>query len=302
VQDNFFDLGGDSLAVEEVLAQMEQKFHVTFPPDVFIQGATIAALATLLHQPETPVVKSALVAIQPAGSKPPFFCASGYDGTALPLRRLGPHLAPDQPLYGLRDPRLEYKEVSFLTVEDLASRYIEILRAQQPQGPYYLGGYSFGCLVAYEIAQQLQKAGQQVKGPIFLDLPRVSRPPGPGLVPRVQMDFIKQKGPFEALKTIVRRLFMLTKRFTPSVVGPLSVREANILAKAAYRPQIYPGRVVFFQTRDNQDVPYLWEPLITAGIEVHHIPGDHHTMLREPHLQILVDKLKPVLLQLQADV
>src|SRR5262245_55886011 len=169
--DNFFDLGGDSLAVEEVLAQIEQRFHVTLPPDVFIHEPTIELLAPLLLEPEMAIVKSSLIVIQPAGSKPPFFCTSGYDGTALPLRRLGPLLAPDQPFYGLRDPRLERKTVPFVSVEHHAAHYIRLIRSRQPQGPYYLGGYSWGCVLAFEIAQQLRKAGHAVKALIFFDMP-----------------------------------------------------------------------------------------------------------------------------------
>ncbi len=302
VHDNFFDLGGDSLAVEEVLTQIEQRLYVTLPPDVFIQGATIDSLATLLRQPETAIVKSSLVAIQPAGAHPPFFCASGYDGTALPLRRLGPLLAPDQPFYGLRDPRLEHKAVPFVSVEDTAAHYIQVLRTHQPQGPYYLGGYSFGCVIAFEIAQQLHQAGQQVRALMFLDLPRGCYPRRLGVSTGARIGFlVKQNGLANSCKEIARSWWLSFKQLTPSLFGPLSIREANILAQEAYIPQRYPGRIIFFQTRDNQGVPDLWKNLIAGSIEIHHIPGDHHTMLRDPDLQILIEKFKTILLRLQRE-
>ncbi len=299
VQDNFFDLGGDSLAAEEVLTRIEQEFHLSLPPDVFIHGPTIESLANIVYRPESATVKSSLVAIQPAGSKPPFFCVSGYDGTALPLRTIKPYFAPDQPFYGLRDPRLGHKKISFTRIEEIEPQHIRILLAHQSQGPYYLGGYSFGCLVAFEIAQQLHKAGHQVRALIFLDLPRSCRPQRPGIDPSAKLDFVKQKGLAQSFKAATRRLLLFTKRFTPSFIEPLSVREANILAKTAYVPKVYPGRAIFFQTPHNQDAPQMWEHLIAGGIEVHNIPGDHHTMWREPHLQILAEALKTVLVRVQ---
>ncbi len=299
VHDNFFDLGGDSLAVEEVLAQVEERFHLTLPPDVFIQGATLEALAYILCRPESRTVQSSLIAIQPAGSNPPFFCLAGYDGTALPLRGMRVYLAPDQPFYGLRDPRLEHKKVSFTRIEDIVPQYIDTIQARQPQGPYYIGGYSFGCLVAFETAQQLQRAGQQVKALVFLDLPRGCRPQKAVIAPAAKMNVVKQEGLAKSFKEITKRLFMFTKRFTPSVAGSLSVREANILAKTVYIPKTYPGRIIFFQTSDNQDIPYVWENLIAGGIEVYPIPGDHHTMWREPNIQVLAEKFKAVLHQTQ---
>ncbi|HJY80086.1 MAG TPA: amino acid adenylation domain-containing protein [Candidatus Binatia bacterium] len=300
IQDNFFALGGDSLAAEEVLTRIEHAFHLILPPDVFIHGPTIKSLANILLRPESAIVKSSLIAIQSAGSKPPFFCVSGYDGTALPLRSLGPYFAPDQPFYGLRDPRLGHKRISFTRIEDIAPRHIKTLLTHQPQGPYYLGGYSFGCLIAFEIAQQLQKAGHKVKALVFLDLPRSCRPQRPSVTPGAKMNLlIKQEGLAKFLQRIPWRLFLLAKRFTPSFISSLSVREANILAKANYVPQTYAGRVIFFQTRYNQDIPQLWENLLTGGIEIYHIPGDHHTMWREPNVQPLAEKLRAVLVQAQ---
>jgi len=72
-----------------------------------------------------------------------------------------------------------------------------------------------------------------------------------------------------------------------------------MLAKDTYVPKVYPGRVIFFQTRDNQDAPYRWENLMAGGIEVHEIPGDHETIMQEPYVQILAEKLKARLAQLQ---
>jgi len=228
----------------------------------------------------------------------PFFCVPGYSGNVLRFRNLGSYFAPDQPLYGLRDPRLEHKNVSFTQIEDIVPHYVKALLTHQPQGPYYVGGYSFGCLVALEVAQQLQKAGHRVKVLVFLDMPPSCRPQSPSLAARIRL-LVKQKGLSATYKSIMRRLTLLTKRFTPNSVLPLALHEANFLAQTTYVPRAYPGRAIFFQTQNNRDIPRMWGNLIAGGIEAHDIPGDHETILYEPHVQVLAERLKTRLTQIQ---
>jgi amino acid adenylation domain-containing protein len=299
VQDDFFDLGGDSLAAVDVLTRLEQEFQVLLPPEVFIHEPTIAALAHRLGQQKDAAWSSPLIAIQPSGSKPPFFCTGGYGGNVLQFRGIRPHLDPDQPFYGLRDPRLGHKKVAFTRIADIARRHVETLLARQPHGPYYIGGYSFGCLVAFEIAQQLQRAGHDVGALLFLDLPNgcLPRRPGPTLGPKIR-SLMRQPSLSTVYSRIITKLALLTKRLTPAFIAPLSVLEANVLAKIAYVPQVYPGRIIFLQTKNNQGVPLMWKPLIAGGIEVQEIPGDHYTMWQEPHVSVLAEKIKVCLTDL----
>jgi len=212
------------------------------------------------------------------------------------------YLYPDQPFYGLRDPRLGQQKIAFTPIPAIARGQIATVLTQQSHGPYYCGGYSFGCLIAFEIAQQLQKAGHHVGALIFLDLPRTYHPQRPTLSFGAKIRrLLNQHNLSAAYNRIVKTLTRLTKRFTPGLASPLSILEANILAKNAYVPQVYPGRLVFFQTKRNRDISQEWEPFIAGGIEVHEIPGDHYTMWQEPHVQILAEKLKTVLGKLQTD-
>jgi thioesterase domain-containing protein len=282
------------------LTRIEHEFQAILPPEVFIHEPTIASLAHQLAQQNDAAWNSPLIAIQPSGSKPPFFCTGGYGGNVLQFRGIRPYLYPDQPFYGLRDPRLGHKRVAFTRITDIARHHVETLLAQQPHGPYYVGGYSFGCLVAFEMAQQLQKAGHHVGALFFLDLPNgcLPRAPGPTLGTKIRF-LVRQQSLSSAYQRIVTKLSLLTKRLTPAFVAPLSVLEANILAKLAYVPQVYPGRVIFLQTKNNQDIPLMWKPLMAGGIEVQEIPGDHYTMWQEPHVQIFAEKLKSCLAHLQ---
>lgn len=135
IQDDFFDLGGDSLAAVDVLTRIEHAFQAILPPEVFIHEPTIESLAHQLGQQNDAAWNSPLIAIQPSGSKPPFFCTGGYGGNVLQFCGRS-YLYPDQPFYGLRDPRLGHKRVAFTRITDIAPHHIDSLLVQQPRGPY----------------------------------------------------------------------------------------------------------------------------------------------------------------------
>jgi thioesterase domain-containing protein len=102
------------------------------------------------------------VAIQPGGSRPPLFCIHGGAGTILFFHNLVRHLGPEQPIYGLQAQGLHGKEPPHTCVEEMVAHYIREIRSLQPEGPYYLGGYCFGAIVAFEMAQQLNRQGHEV--------------------------------------------------------------------------------------------------------------------------------------------
>ncbi len=161
VKDNFFDIGGHSLLAVRLMARIQQRFDRELPLSTVFQGATIEYLAEQLGKQIEPKAWSPLVAIQPKGSRPPFFCVHAIGGNVLTFYYLARYLAPEQPLYGLEAPRLHEVEDTFLTIEEYAARYLVAVREIQPVGPYLLGGYSFGGNVAFEMAQQLQAQGQE---------------------------------------------------------------------------------------------------------------------------------------------
>lgn len=103
-----------------------------------------------------------LIPIKPSGSRPPLFCVPGGGGVVFPFYNLVPYLDEEQPLYGLQDPSLDEKVEPFKRVEDLAAFYLDRIRSVQAHGPYYVAGWSFGGAVAYEIAQQALRAGEEV--------------------------------------------------------------------------------------------------------------------------------------------
>ncbi|HBB32924.1 MAG TPA: condensation protein [Cyanobacteria bacterium UBA8803] len=168
VRDNFFELGGHSLLAVQLFGQIEKTYRRNLPVATLFQAPTVEQLANLLRESGWSAPWSSLVAVQPGGSKPPFFCVAAAGCTALGLATLARHLGPDQPFYGLEE-RMDGQQAPKLSIEDLAAHYIEEISTVQPDGPYFLGGHSFGGLVAFEMAQQLHAQGKEVALLAMLD-------------------------------------------------------------------------------------------------------------------------------------
>ncbi|HEY9874808.1 MAG TPA: amino acid adenylation domain-containing protein, partial [Candidatus Obscuribacterales bacterium] len=155
INDNFFDIGGDSLLAIRLMDRIHKQFDLPLPLSDLFLHPTVAGLANTLSPETDSLPWSPLVPIQPNGSNPPFFCVHPIFGVVLPYYELGHHLGKDQPFYGLQPLGIDGKKPPLTRIEDMASYYIEALQVVQPRGPYFLGGWSFGGLVAFEMAQQL---------------------------------------------------------------------------------------------------------------------------------------------------
>jgi amino acid adenylation domain-containing protein len=161
IHESFFDLGGHSLLAVRLFARIEDEFGVRLPLALLFRSQTIAELAPHLAQPDAPQEWPTLVAIQTSGVRPPFFCVHGFGGGVVGYVDLARLLGPDQPFYGLQAAGLDGNEAPDLRVEDMATRYIAAMRSVQPHGPYRMGGYCFGGVVAFEMARQLEAQGEQ---------------------------------------------------------------------------------------------------------------------------------------------
>jgi amino acid adenylation domain-containing protein len=295
IRDNFFELGGHSLLAARLMHRTGQALGKTLPLAMLFQAPTIEQLALVLRQEEWVRHWSSLVPIQPVGSQPPFFCIHGVGGNVVGFYELGRHMGPDYPFYGLQSQGLDGKHACHARVEEMAAHYLDEIRTVQPKGPYFLGGFSFGGLVAYEMAQQLRTAGEKVGLVVLFDT-------YPGNLKPVTTSFIKL-----LLQPTRQHLFhdlpkAARKRIRHTYAGwrlprlLKHVRSSNMAAAARYVLKAYQGKATLMRAtelslRSDEDPHAAWVDLV-GSLEIRDILSDHYGILVEPQVQQLAQTLK----------
>jgi amino acid adenylation domain-containing protein len=322
---NFFELGGHSLLAATLLSEVEKTFKKELPFITLFQAPTIEQLANILSQSAWSPPCPSMVVIQPGGPQPPLFCIHVLGrGLKFYLPLVG-YLGRSQPIYGLSTQLMDEDQAPPNRVEDLAAYYIQEMRTIQPQGPYFLTGISFGGLVAYEIAQQLRAQGETIallalldtynskmahpqrtnkRSQKYLRLSRVVKLLQLGQV-NVALDKagMNLKGKIERINDRIKQIrcqvYQQIGRPLPDELQDFLYQRANIDASNRYTPQVYSGQVTFFKVTINLgggiSPEASWRELVTGGLEVHTVPGDHLGMLKEPNVKILGQKLRACL-------
>ncbi len=331
IRDSFFDLGGHSLLAVRLTARIEKQFGYELPVATLFAGDTIEHLAHVLEKQGLGQRRALVVPIQTKGLRPPFYCVHSIGGTVNNFYHLSRCLGSDYPFYGFQAARL-HEEIENASIEQTASRYIDELRQVQPAGPYLLGGYSFGGFVAFEMARQLCAQGESVPFLALLDtyspsfaskLPRPSD--SADLLVQLAWVTARKKGLFLRLSAEELRRLELDEQLTffleeMSKAGLASLeidheslhrflKGYELRQKAAwnYLPQPYSGRVTLFRCAeqdqmmlqrleaaglDAQDECYGWREISSEPVEVHVIPGHHDRMCNEPYVQVLAERLR----------
>ena len=325
VTGKFFELGGHSLLAVRLLARIEKQFGRKLPLAMIFQAPTIEAFAAIMRGQATPPADSSLVEIRGEGREPPLYLVHGAGGGMFwGYSNLVRHLRADQPLYAFKSRGLDGRE-EWPTIRELAAHYVADLRAFQPAGPYYLGGYCFGGNVAHEMACQLQAAGAEVGLLVLLNCapPHGSYGrgrPTPLWVARYLRNLAVLLANFLRAKPETRREYLLwrwknlRKRFAAAAkagaAGPQGLEvenlidlaacapdqrrlwEAHIRALCAHRTGRFDGPVRLFRTDVHQrycsfDPDCGWREFLPNGVEVSIVPGAHESILEEPHVAAL---------------
>lgn len=316
---DFFDLGGDSLALVNLFASIDEKYGVSLTLDTLANGLTVKNLAQIVTENRSKKILSnsdPVVSLQPNGKLPPFFCIPGISGDVVQLQLLARRMGTRRPFYGLRHSSDLSKSEA---VTEIAARHVDAILTRQTSGPYFIGGMSFGAAVAYEVAIQLEKQGHRVGLVAILDQRR----------PNWRFSLVKAIPVLHRILAAidVRReladvprglrwqaAWQLGEKWVKAAVGYrepaikmlnlydydsaiIARCEANLRAYRAYRPERLQGALTLFRAQA-QPVSHLvldqtlgWSQLVKGKVRVRLVPGNHHTIRTEPFVRELAEAL-----------
>jgi acyl transferase domain-containing protein/thioesterase domain-containing protein/acyl carrier protein len=339
VQDNFFDLGGHSLIAVRLFAQVKRTYGVDFPMSVLFEAPTVEGVARLVREAvgdvesrgdePAPAPERRYVHLVPmhagaaprGGAKTPFFLVAGMFGNVLNLRHLAALIGSDRPFYGLQAKGLYGDHDPHATFEEAAHDYLAELKQVQPEGPYFLGGFSGGGITALEMAQQLLARGEEVAGLVLLDTPLAYRDP---ITRRDKLKIHVQRFKRQGLgyfwnwaKNRVeweleqRRKRRETPERAPNRFHNEKIEAAFRAALERYQHTPYAGSITLFRPKLPAEYDLgggrfanQWREIIhedngwrryCEDVTVIEVPGDHDSMVLEPNVRVLAGKLRGIL-------
>jgi thioesterase domain-containing protein/acyl carrier protein len=323
--DDFFALGGHSLMALRLFSRINREFDRTLPLAALLNHPTIRELAPLvgpapeLESATAPVVpsKGHFVTLNKGDGETPLFCIHGGDGGVLFYRSLVSLMPEKLPIHAIESLELGNSgTIEASSIEDTATSYLRILFAAQPAGPYRLAGYSFGGVVAHEMACQLEKLGQQVE---FLGLFDTHNPTASArsysMPERLRVFWQQNAGVplWRRIKRVRTRFFegiqtnrrIKSELKAASASGPaeaysdlrrVQVREENWRAMQAYQPGPFRGRITLFKTTtisDKVERPpdYGWACVAGEGLDIVPVSGEHLTLFAQENISELAAAL-----------
>ena len=281
--DDFFSAGGDSLSALDLLQRIEDELQYRLPLSILAEAPTVRKLEDRLEKDSLGSVNS-VICVNAAGERPPLFAVFGRYGHVLRLLPILRSLGPDQPTYGLQPPNMDWGQAGCSTLPQMAAHYIREIKKLRPQGPYRLMGVSFGGIVVFEMAQQMQQRGDVVESLVLID----SAPPnclfddGHYTMPPWVID---EGPPQSAIEALNRK-----------------VADSHLRARRDYVLDCRSGQSLFHAELDYfccmgnpvvaaNDRRQLWQRLATR-FRLMSLPGSHGDVDKEPQFSALRDALR----------
>jgi len=321
VDANFFDLGGDSLMAVGLFLEIEQALGIKFPITAIYDGPTIRELAELIESEAAPAYDH-FVTLKPGDDSAPFFIVHGVGGTVIELATLGKLIRGPNAVYAIQARGLDGRAPPLERIEDMAALYVEEIKHRQKQGPYRIGGYSFGGVVAFEMARLL--GPENVAQLLMIDAyahphtwPLKSRATVRARKLAYRVRDLSQQ-PFGATVAVVRRKLLNLFRdrearraeravYVNNWLGavdpnlPLPLRQTRVAGDAAliaHSPKYYPGKITFIRAGKTgpvfpSDAANVWRRK-TRHFELHTTLGDHRSML-SAHAPALAERISALL-------
>ena len=310
ITSNFFELGGTSMLVSRLLQEVDKGFGHQVPFSAFFQAPTIEKLSNLLKMKEAPETGSSLVNIRSCSKKPPLL----FYGVSHSYK-LAKHISQEVPIYGIVPQELKGARTSQSMLEKIASHYVSEIMEKFPQGICALGGYCWGGMVVFEVAQQLHRKGISI--PLLVLIETTFKIPRKlylsHLIRRRIIDHIRLflelssrekviylrddigRGIKEKFSSITRRVLRLKNKKAKKYANK---QLAQLDAVVDYTPAPYPGRTVVFYGEANKvihlDDPrrIVWGNLVKNGLDIQNTAGKSSETLEEPNIGILASKIQ----------
>jgi amino acid adenylation domain-containing protein len=320
VTDDFFDRGGHSLLAVRLVARIRGECGCAIPLAALFEQPTVEHLARVIRDGRRAQRSTPLVPLAARGAQPPLFFVHQAGGNVMAYLQLARHLGADRPFYGLQSPGFDGKGDPLDDIPSMAALYISAIRERQPRGPYHLGGHSMGGKVAFEMARQLEAAGERVALLAVVDVPGDEdndfvMPDDASALARIVEQIEDHYGValgvagLESLDENAQYDLVLTRMAERNLLPPgasrdevrgiLRVYKANMQAVLRYRPQPSTSDITLFAStelaeRFAGDPTMGWQRLTSGRVDVHHIPGNHLSMLKEPNVASLAEWLRTV--------
>jgi thioesterase domain-containing protein/malonyl CoA-acyl carrier protein transacylase len=321
--DDFFDLGGDSLLAVQVISSLKEKLQVELSSSILLHASTVGTLAELIENikigslatqvEDSSLTSSTLIELKKLNNQTiPLFLIHPVGGHIYIYRDLANSL--DCSVYGLQAQGLDGTTEPLKSIEDMADYYLEAISNSYSEKTYLLGGSSFGGMVALEMAQKLHQRGQKVPLLVMIDTPGVGQMPKPLLDDAeiiaylldmaanisVSPDYLRQLSLEEQilyLSSQTKLINNLIPTLDVNIVRQyLAIFKINSTAMLNYIPQNYPGKIMFFRAQERDELTphhpeYAWIDLALGGIEIYPVSGNHITMNYQPHVQLIASQL-----------
>ncbi len=344
--DDFFELGGQSLIAVRLFTKMKKRYSIDLPLSTLFEAPTIAECASIVAAKlgivdpvdgdEEPVIDAAemvppptaldepgfrsLVTIQRGNENLiPFFCIHGSGGNVLNFRDLSQAMGRSQPFYGLQSRGIDGVSRPHHSIEEMANAYLAEIREVQPEGPYMLGGYSGGGLVAFEMAHQLTAAGETVALVVMFDTfpPKIAdrditvamrlrrlRNDRMGYLKHIVMRRVDAR--HDAAQLARAEEIAARGGVVPVELRDMHVQHSFVRAADKYVLRPWAGHIVLMRAEktgfeaEGLGPAYGWDEVVTGGVEVVEVPGNHDTLVLEPNATTLVQELRSTLDRTQA--
>ena len=344
VTDNFFELGGHSLQMIMLMARVEERLGKRVTMAELFNDPTIEHLSELIGHGKENLLQTLLVPLQAEGTKLTMFSPHASGGHVWCYKELVQHLGQEQPFYGVQARRPDTGLVYHTEIEPMASDYVEAIRSVQPHGPYMLGGWSMGGVIAFEMARQLQAQGEEIAMLALMDAEAnvlVEEAPEFSWGVLLSIFAVDLGLQLSQLSTSVEEISALPQMaqlrqlwkeaklagVVPSDMTLVEFRrlfdifKINAKTLSSYRPGEYRGRITLFAAEQDIEEQIFshdknrllwkanhpgfddplkgWDKVATEGVDLIVVPGDHFSMMQEPHVQVLAEQLRNRIQQTQ---